>query len=344
VSPAAERVLEALRSAGDSPCSGASLSERLGVTRAQVWKHVEALRARGYGIVGAPGGGYRLETTPDRLYPAELRARPSGPAGTPQAEPQRRWLAQEIRYFDSTDSTNRVALDWAREGAPRGAAVVAEGQTAGRGRLGRSFFSPPYQNLYTSLILRPEMLLHEAPSVVLAAAIAVADCAAALLDAPDAVSIKWPNDVLLRGRKTSGILMELSAEAARVDFLVLGIGVNLNVDPESFPADFRRRATSLCAEAGRPVDRARFTRRLYGTLEEMLDLHAAAGFEGLRPRFERYFRMVGEPLRVTDPNGAGTTGTAEGIDTDGALLLRLPDGSRVRILAGDVTLAREDEA
>lgn len=341
MSQAAERVLEALRSAGDCPCSGAALSEALGVTRAQVWKHVETLRDRGYRIIGAPGGGYRLETTPDRLYPEELRARASAAKFRAPATPARHWLAQELRYLDDTDSTNRVAFDWARNGAPHGAAVVAEGQTAGRGRLGRAFFSPPYQNLYTSLVLRPEMLLHEAPTVVLVAALAVADCAAGLLGGPETVSIKWPNDVLLRGRKTSGILMELSAEATRVGFLVLGIGVNLNVDPGSFPAEFRQRATSLRAETGSWVDRARFTRTLYDTLEQMLDLHAAAGFDALRGRFEAYFRMAGEPVRVTNPGGASMAGTAEGIDSDGALLLRREDGSQVRLLAGDVTLAKE---
>lgn len=327
----AERVLEALRRAGDGPCSGASLSEALGVTRAQVWKHVEALRSRGYAIEGAPGGGYRLRGLPDRLYPEEIHA---GLAT--------RWLGREIRHFEATDSTNRVAQDLARAGAPQGLAVVAEGQTAGRGRLGRAFFSPPHTNLYVSFVLRPAVQLADAPTLILAAGLAVAESVVAVLGDSEAVEIKWPNDVLVRGRKTSGILMELSAEATRVGFLILGIGVNLNVDPGTFPQEFRRRATSLAAEVGHPVDRVAFTRHLFGTLESMLDRHAAGGFEALRADFERFFRMKGRAIRVADPAGGELDGVAEGIAADGALLLRRAGGHLERVLAGDVTIVKEE--
>jgi BirA family transcriptional regulator, biotin operon repressor / biotin---[acetyl-CoA-carboxylase] ligase len=326
----AEQVLEALRRAADAPCSGEALSTALGVSRAQVWKHVESLRARGYGIAGAPGGGYRLESVPDRLYPEELRA---GLAT--------RWLAREIHYFDSTDSTNRVALDLARRSAPHGAVVVAERQTAGRGRLGRSFFSPAYQNLYHSIVLRPSLTTAEAPTLILAAAIAVAEAVAEEVGGAGEVEIKWPNDVLLGGLKTSGILMELAAEATRVGFLILGIGVNLNVDRATFPEAFRALATSVACHAGRPVDRLGFTRRLWGTLEAVLDVHAELGFEALRPRFQAFFRMAGRRVRVADIDGTETAGWAAGIDADGALLLRGDGGGRRRVVAGDVTVLKE---
>jgi BirA family biotin operon repressor/biotin-[acetyl-CoA-carboxylase] ligase len=303
------------------------------VTRAQVWKHVESLRARGYGIEGAPGGGYRLHALPDRLYPEELRA---GLAT--------RWLAREIVYLETTDSTNRVAAERARAGAPHGCAVVTEAQTRGRGRLGRSFFSPPHVNLYTSLVLRPTLTTAEAPTLILAAAVAVAESVAETLGAPDDVEIKWPNDVLLGGLKTSGILTELEAEAARVSFLVLGIGVNLNVRRADFPEEFRRLATSLAAHAGHPVDRLDFTRRLYGTLESVLDLHAERGFEALRPRFSRFFRMEGRRVAVADLGGQRRCGTAAGIDADGALLLDEGGAAPRRVLAGDVTVLKEGPA
>ena len=138
------RVLEALRRADGKNCSGESLSSDHGISRTQVWKHVETLRGRGYQISASPGGGYRLTEIPDRLYAEELLA------GL-----DTHWLGREIHYFDEIDSTNRVALDLVREQAKHGTTVVAEGQTAGRGRLGRNFFSPPYLNLYTSVILRP---------------------------------------------------------------------------------------------------------------------------------------------------------------------------------------------
>lgn len=329
----AARVLAALRRAGCGTASGEDLSAALGVSRAQVWKHVEALRGLGYGIEGEPGGGYRLVATPDRLYPEEIAARL-----------HTRWLARSYEWLESTDSTNRVAMERAREGAPHGATVVAEGQSAGRGRLGRRFFSPPGLNLYSSTVLRPALDTARAPTTILAAAVAVADAVAAELDDPDAVEIKWPNDVLLGGLKTSGILMEMGAEATRVRFLVLGIGVNLNVSRDAFPEEFRALATSVASHRGRPVDRIGFAARLYDTLEAVLDLHAEGGFEAVRPRFEARFRMRGRRVRVLDavgaPGGAALEGRAEGIDADGALWVAKSDGSRERVVAGDVTIAK----
>jgi len=327
----ADRVLGLLRQAGGT-LSGERLSDALEVSRAQIWKHVEALRSRGYEIEGAPGGGYALSAAPDRLYAAEV-----------QHGLETKWLAREWVWLDETDSTNRVADELAREGAAHGTTVVAEAQTAGRGRLGRSFFSPPYANLYTSMVLRPEMSLQQAPTVILAAAIAVAEscqhtCREAGAD-PEAVEIKWPNDVLLDGRKTSGILMELAAEATRVAHLVLGIGVNLNAAPERFPEEFRARATSLQAFVGQPIDRVGFARSLYGTLEGVLDDHAQHGFQAVRSRFEALFRMRDREVQVADMTGATTQGRTLGVAEDGALRL-LVEGRETRVLAGDVTVLR----
>lgn len=328
------RVLEALRETGDGWLSGEALSARLGVSRAQVWKHVQALRARGYGIEGEAGGGYRLTQVPDRLFPEEvLRG-----LGT-------RWMARDYHYLESTDSTNRVAFELAERGAPHGAVVVAEGQTAGRGRLGRSFFSPPYRNLYTSVVLRPEVELAKAPTLILAAAVAVAESVGASVGDLAATSIKWPNDVQLAGRKTAGILMELHAEAARVGFLVLGIGVNLNVQREEFPEELRELATSLGIYARRRIDRVAFARLLYGTLEDVMDRFASAGFESLRPRFEARFHMRGRRVEVSEPaSRSKLSGVALGIDQDGALRVRTAEGRETRVVAGDVALPGTGEA
>jgi len=325
------RVLDRLRRAEGRVCSGEQLSADEGVTRTQIWKHVEALRGYGYGIEAVPGGGYRLRGAPDRLYPEEIR---DGLAT--------RWLAREIRWFDAIDSTNRVALELARAGAAHGTTVVAEGQSAGRGRLGRSFYSPPYLNLYTSVVLRPRLATAEAPTWILASACAVAEAIAATLGDPDAVEIKWPNDVLLGGLKTSGILVELGAEATRVAFLVLGIGVNLNVDRAAFPQEFRALATSLSSHAGRRIDRVAFARRLYHRLEETLDDCARGGFAAVRPRFESRFRMPGRRVVVQELDGSRVAGTALGIDADGALRVLRDGGAELRVVAGDVTLAKED--
>lgn len=329
----AESVLAALRAAGDTPLSGEALSTQLGVSRAQVWKHVGALRKRGYEIEGARGDGYRLVGVPDRLFADEV-----------QQGLATRWLGQAYEHLEETDSTNRVAFDLGRAGAPAGTVVVAESQSAGRGRLGRAFYSPPHQNLYTSILLRPPGSIADAPTLILGAAVAVAESVATFLGDEDAVEIKWPNDVLIRRRKTSGILMESSAEGTRIAFAVLGIGVNLNVDRETFPEEFRPLATSLASELGAPVDRAAFTRCLYERLEVQLDRHGEGGFDAIRPRFESFFRMTGEPVGVEEVGGRRLDGVARGIAPGGALEVELTEGSRagerIRVMAGDVTLAK----
>ena len=315
------------------PLSGEALSIALDVTRAQIWKHVGALRKRGYEIDGEPGGGYRLSGIPDRLYAEEIQSGLSS-----------KWLAQRIEHLEETDSTNRVAFDLGREGAPAGTVVIAESQSAGRGRLGRSFFSPPYQNLYSSTVLRPTGSISDTPTLILGAAVAVAETVAEFLGDESVVEIKWPNDVLIRRRKTSGILMESSAEGTRIAFAVLGIGINLNVDREIFPDEFKPFATSLSSELGHPVDRIAFSRRLFENLEIQLDLHASGGFDALRPRFESFFRMRGLPVGVEEMGGGRIDGVALGIAPNGALEVELSEGDRagetVRVMAGDVTLAK----
>jgi len=329
----AEAVLAALREAGDEPLSGEALSTRLGVSRAQVWKHVGRLRKRGYAVEGERGGGYRLTGSPDRLFAEEVgRGLES------------RWVARHYEHLEDTDSTNRVCFELGRQGAPAGAVVVAESQSAGRGRLGRSFYSPPNQNLYTSVLLRPTGSIADAPTLIFCAAVAVAESVARFLGDEEAVEIKWPNDVLIRRRKTSGILMESSAEGTRIAFAVLGIGVNLNVDRETFPDEFRELATSLASELGRPVDRIAFTRLLFERLEVQLDLHARGGFDAIRPRFESFFRMTGESIGVEEIGRGRVDGIARGIAPDGALEVEITDGprtgERIRVMAGDVTLSK----
>ena len=190
-------------------------------------------------------------------------------------------------------------------------------------------------------MLRPAISTADAPTWPLAAAVAVADAVAAEVGDDAAVEIKWPNDVLLGGRKTCGILMELGAEAARVTYMVLGIGVNLNVERERFPDEFRRHATSLSSHCGQPVDRIAFARTLFAELEAVLDGCAAGGFASLRERFEARFHMVGRRVVVRDLEGEALEGTALGVDELGALRLALSSGEERRVLAGDVTLAKE---
>ncbi len=324
-------ILDALYTARGETLSGEDLSAELGVSRAQIWKNVSTLRKRGYEIEGTPGGGYLLRDVPDRLYPEEI-----------DRGLENRWLGHELHYFEETDSTNRVAAELARKGAGHGTTVIAESQSAGRGRLGRNFFSPSMTNLYTSIVLRPSLDTAAAPTLLLAAGLAVADAVSATLGEADEVEIKWPNDVLLSGLKTSGILMELQAEENQIDFAILGIGVNLNVDRQEFPEEFRARATSLRSHSGKSVDRIQFTCRLYSILEKILDKHQEGGMPAIRPRLDAYFHMLGRRIIVEDMRGGRTEGIATGLAANGALEIDLPSGEKTSLLAGDVTICKDD--
>lgn len=254
------------------------------------------------------------------------------------------WLARSLQVLDETDSSNRVVMELAEAGAPHGLTVIAEAQSAGRGRHGRSFYSPARRNLYTSILLRANQGAALAPTLVFAAAAALAETTARELGAEGAerVQIKWPNDVLIDGFKTAGILVE-GAQGRAAPAAVLGIGVNLNMAKAEFPEEIRARATSLQIALGRPVDRARFGARLYGALEELIDLHLQQGFAPVRARFEPFFKSTGNRVRVNDLGGRlQAEGLVLGIGSDGALRLAGADGTLHRVLAGDVTVAGEE--
>lgn len=321
----ATQILGTLRRASGRMCSGKYLAQTLGVSRSQVWKYIESLRAHGYEIEGSAGDGYHLVSVPDRLFSEEI----SFGLNT-------EWLGNSIHHFDTVDSTNNVAHQLADENADHGTIVIAEGQTSGRGRHGRPFHSPPYLNLYLSVILRPSLAIAACPTVIFASAIAVAETIKNTAGSSGSIEIKWPNDVLLGGLKTSGILMELVSEATRVKHLILGIGVNLNVQQEDFPSLFRRNATSVRSVLGRTVDRIDFTQRLIRHLEFSIDKHAAGGFSSIRKSFNEYFHMPGKFAQITDLNGAPQEGTVIGVTNVGALKLRSKSGKIFEVIAGDV--------
>jgi len=321
----AERILAILREAG-GPVSGPEIAARVNVSRAAVWKHVRALTARGYRIATDNGSGYRLEAASTRLLPAEI-ARHLTTAR----------IGRVVHHFDSIDSTNRHAMELARRGAAEGEVVVAEAQTAGRGRLGRSFFSPPGVSFYGSMVLRPEIPPARAPQITLIAGLAVAETVER--HAGLRPGLKWPNDVRLGERKVCGILTEMECEADRVLFVVCGPGVNLNVAKAEFPPELRRIATSVLAESGRSVDRAAFAADLFGSFERHYDEFLARGLGRLRERWESYSVLGGEWVSVEGAGGK-VEGRVLGIDDEGALRLESRGGEVVRAIAGDVTLKK----
>ncbi|MBI2873737.1 MAG: biotin--[acetyl-CoA-carboxylase] ligase [Firmicutes bacterium] len=319
-------ILEFLKSKQPYSVSGEELAGLLGVTRTAIWKAVRELRRDGYLIAGRPGAGYALAGSPDRLLPEEIRD------GL-----QTRILGRTIHYRDSTDSTNEVAKALARRGVPGGTLVIAEEQWSGKGRLSREW-SSPRGGIWMSLIHRPQIISLLAPRYSLAACVAVARSLHKLGLNP---GIKWPNDLLIEGRKVCGILTELWAELDRVEFLIIGIGINANIEQASFPDPIRPLAASLLELLGRKVDRPALVRDLLWELEGLFDLAPGPGFEGLLDEWRRFSVTLGRRVRVK-AGGEEISGLARDIDGEGALLLETKDGPR-RILAGEVTLGPRPE-
>lgn len=320
----AELVLGFLAEAGDAFVSGEAISDKLGLTRAAVWKQVEALRARGYRIDAVPARGYRLAAIPDRLTGLELR---------PLLNTHD--VGQVIHAHESLPSTNDRARELAEEGAGHGEVVIANAQTAGRGRRGRTWLSPPGRNLAFSVVLRPELPPMRAAELTLVASLAVCD---ALRQAGVAAGIKWPNDVLVNGRKIAGILTELAAESERLQWVIVGVGVNVNTRPEDFPEELRDEVTSILIERGQPAPRALFAAACLAGLETWLDVHDEQGFAAIRDAWRVRSVTLGRQVSVRTGDQE-IIGVAEDIDDQGALLVRTPERTE-RIVAGDVALLR----
>lgn len=236
-----------------------------------------------------------------------------------------------IRTLGECESTNDEAAAWARQGAPHGAVVVADSQRAGRGRMGRSWQSPAGGNLYASFVLRPLRRPEQLAGLTLAVAVA---CAEALEALGAAVRIKWPNDLLLGGRKLGGILTELHAADPGSAYVIVGVGVNLACPPPDLPA------AGLSELPGGAPDRDALVGALRDRILATVERFEAGGFAALRPDWERRWRHKGRQVIAAPPGGAPVTGVAIGVDDDGALLLDTGDPSPLRITAGDVESAR----
>jgi BirA family biotin operon repressor/biotin-[acetyl-CoA-carboxylase] ligase len=317
----ADHILDTLRKAAD-PVSGELLADQLGISRAAIFKHVEALRARGYTIASEHAQGYVLKGTPDRLDAIEL-----GPHLTGS------W--RDVEWHQEIDSTQQRARELGRDGATEGAVVIAEAQTAGRGRLGRTWHSPPGRNVYASILLRPALPPGAVPQLALAVGLGAAHAIETLDLRPQ---LKWPNDVLLDGKKAVGILTEMDAELERVRLVIVGIGVNVNLDRSELPPYLRDTATSLKIAAGRPIDRVRFTATLLASVEQAYGRFTKHGFGGLKADWDARDALRGRRV-VRSDGGREVAGTVVGVDDDGALRLVDDDGAVQRVVAGEVAIA-----
>ncbi len=301
--------------------SGAKIARQIGVSRSAVWHWVQKLRGLGVQIKGHLKTGYQLETTPDILVPLLLRQRLEG---TP--------FARRIHHFFRTDSTNSVALQLAADGEPHGALVVAEEQTAGRGRLGRAWFSEKTSGIYLSILLRPTLALQQAPLLTLAAGLAARD--AVVESTGLGVDLRWPNDLLINGKKFCGILTEMQAEADRLRHVVVGIGINVN--HTKMPAELEAIATSLRRAGVRTYSRLEIVVGLLRAFDRYYNQLLDQGAAPLIARFGEVSSYAqGKRVRVAAPREE-FSGTTAGLDAMGCLLVRRNDGQTVPVLAGDI--------
>jgi len=303
--------------------SGQYLSRELGVSRTAVWKHISALRNSGYFIEATPSRGYRLVSSPDTIDQHELRAHLNSAR-----------VGSQLEFVKLTGSTNADAFRLAENGAIEGTVVLADSQTGGKGRRGRLWSSPAGVNLYCSVILRPAIMPYEAPQLTFLSAVAVAR--AIELTTGLTPEIKWPNDLLVSGKKVAGLLNEMSAETDGINFVILGIGVNLNMTADQFPGDLRHPATSLLLESGTRVDRSRFTGTMLNELDRLYTDFLEHGFGPVREEWQQRCNAKGRQVLVNDSGTDCTGGRFVGIDSDGAMLLRSDDGTIHRITCGDV--------
>jgi BirA family biotin operon repressor/biotin-[acetyl-CoA-carboxylase] ligase len=304
--------------------SGQKIAKEMGVARSSVWTWTQKLRALGVRVKGSPGSGYRIEHVPDVLCPTLLRR-----------ELRRCAFGKRVHHFFKTGSTNAIAFELGQAGEAHGALVVAEEQTAGRGRAGRSWHSEKSSGVYMSLLLRPALSPMHAPLLTLLTGLALHD--AVLEETGLAPDLRWPNDLLMGGKKCGGILTEMHAEPDRVHFVVVGIGVNVN--HSSLPPEIAGMATSLRMVTGKTHSRLQVVVRLLRKLESYYNLFLTEGPAPIVMRFNEVSSFArGKRVRITTPTGSYIAVT-EGLEPHGLLRVRREDGRQDTVISGDVAEA-----
>ncbi len=306
----------------DGYLSGEEISRDLKISRAAIWKNIQELREEGYDIVAVPHLGYKLISSPDKLLPREIQFN----LGT-------KILGKNIIYEDVCPSTMDLAFRLGFEGAPEGTIVCAEGQTKGRGRLGRSWSSPKGKGIYASIILRPSCPPNKASQLTLLSAVAL--CEAVKKTCGVEPAIKWPNDLLVGNKKLSGILTELSAEMDRVRFVVIGFGINVNTPMNLLPPT----ATSLRHETHQTVSRVELLQEILRHLEKWYCILKEEGFSKIVKRWKELSNTLGRRVRV-EGVGEYIEGQAMDIDENGSLIIRDDTGIKIKRMAGDVVFVR----
>ncbi|MDD3895380.1 MAG: biotin--[acetyl-CoA-carboxylase] ligase [Syntrophomonadaceae bacterium] len=320
-----ESVLKALKAGNGEWVSGETLSQTLNVSRTAVWKQVQNLSTEGYKIESSPKKGYRISNPVDLLSPEEVK-----PGLLTEVFGQDNYF-----YYRQTDSTNKRARALANDGYPEGTVIVAEEQTDGRGRRGRSWYSPSNQGIYMSIILRPAFPLRQISRLSLLAGVASAEALKDELGLQP--SIKWPNDILINGRKITGILSEAVTDMDSIEYIVLGIGININNLPQEFPEDFRTPPTSVLAENGQPGSRVKLLRKLLLSLERQYNFLKDDNFTPILEKARRLSMTLGQKVYF-DEGSEVISGEAIDLDDKGYLLVRDYKGTIHTVMSGEISL------
>ncbi|MBQ6297187.1 MAG: biotin--[Selenomonadaceae bacterium] len=317
-------IVELLKNAGGDFISGESIAGELRISRTAVWKHIQKLRESGYEILSRERHGYKLKDAPDLLLPSEI-----------QIGLDTEIIGKEMHYKPCVDSTNRVAKALAYHGAADGAIVVAEEQTGGKGRLDRNFYSPRGKGIWFSVILRPNLLPKDAPKCTLMAAVAIAE---AMKRFNLKAEIKWPNDIMFDGRKLVGILTEMTGEIAKINYLVVGVGINVNINRDDFPEELKDIAASLSEISGDKISRVQLFRAVLEEFDKLYREVTATGFDKVINRWKEYNITLGKNIKVISAiNGKSFMGKAVDLNADGALVVETENG-RQAVYSGDVSI------
>lgn len=303
--------------------SGQEICNELGVSRTAVWKSINQLKEEGYEIESVSNRGYHLKEAPDTISAQEI-----------QSLLESRWMGRNVIFLDEVDSTNNYLRRAAEEGAPHGTLAVAETQTMGKGRRGRMWTSPKGSGIWMSFLLRPEIEPVKASMLTLVAGLSVSRTVSAHTGRE--AQIKWPNDVVMNGRKICGILTEMSAEPDLINYVVVGIGINVNM--ENFPQELSQRATSLRMETGSTWKRSGLIARFCDIFEENYEIFMATGdLSGLAEEYNQYLVNTGREVKICEP-GREFTAVAQGIDKEGRLVVDKEDGTQEAVFTGEVSV------
>lgn len=319
-----KKLLRAFSENEEEFLSGQKLSNMIGCSRTAIWKHIEELRKEGYELEAIQRKGYRIIKKPDKISANEI-----------QLGLKTTLLGRVIHYEESVDSTQKIAHKLAYEQCNEGTIIVSDEQRLGRGRLDREWFSPKFTGIWCSIVLRPNIPPQKAPQLTLLTAVSVVRGIKKATGLQ--TEIKWPNDILINGKKLVGILTELQAEPDRINAVIIGVGINVNQTEEDFPEELKEKATSLRVQIGEKISRAEVLQAILKEIEDLYDDYLEHGFRMVKMLWESYAVSIGKQVTARTLQGT-IIGKAAGITDDGVLLLEDSEGKTHHIYSADIDI------